>query len=478
MARLNPSPIRMYRGTTEQHSQYAGPIGELTVDTDKNTVVVQNGTDGGVPLAQERRQVIAGDGLKVNGGASGTLASDITMAVDQTWLDSYIDGLVNDGNLVTAGDGVDVTASDGVVEIAVDDTVVRTRGDQTINGKKTFRSYITVNSVADKTAIVGAGVGYNSPELHFYGVRFYRPVDEELYSVPKVPSVGLFIGRAQSEAEESTPDEPCVAVNNVSSYEYPAEVVNVQFLKDYLARADNGVVHTTGNETIAGRKIFESDVFIRQAGSCDVFTVNTAVTKGTPPVADDNAVSRLILSDNTGLDDVSVVSNRLASVDVAYTSTGSTYACLLAYKPEAGSEVVSSLGVHYPSSGAPYAVAPNTRSTPSANEIITFDFLKNYVTENADNSVYLPLYFQVGTTEEIHTFLPAGVTTVRRANFEADGAGTGGLALTMTRDIGATTSMTVGSSATDCSAYAGHAVMFTISGTSDQTEVAAMLVFE
>ena len=86
MARLNPSPIRMYRGTTAQHSQYAGPVGELTVDTDKNTVVVQNGTQGGVPLAQEKRQVIAGDGIKVNGGASGTLASDLTVAVDTEWL--------------------------------------------------------------------------------------------------------------------------------------------------------------------------------------------------------------------------------------------------------------------------------------------------------------------------------------------------------------------------------------------------------
>lgn len=86
MARLNPSPIRMYRGTTAQHSQYAGPVGELTVDTDKNTVVVQNGTQGGVPLAQEKRQVIAGAGITVNGGASGTLASDLTVAVDTEWL--------------------------------------------------------------------------------------------------------------------------------------------------------------------------------------------------------------------------------------------------------------------------------------------------------------------------------------------------------------------------------------------------------
>lgn len=43
----------MYRGTTQQHSDYAGPVGEITVDTEKYTVVVQNGVTGGVPLARE-----------------------------------------------------------------------------------------------------------------------------------------------------------------------------------------------------------------------------------------------------------------------------------------------------------------------------------------------------------------------------------------------------------------------------------------
>lgn len=46
-------PIQLYRGTTQQHSEYAGPVGEITVDTEKYTVVVQNGVTGGVPLARE-----------------------------------------------------------------------------------------------------------------------------------------------------------------------------------------------------------------------------------------------------------------------------------------------------------------------------------------------------------------------------------------------------------------------------------------
>jgi RNase P/RNase MRP subunit p29 len=42
------------RGTTSAHTSFTGLAGELTVDTDKNTVVVHNGsTAGGFPLAKE-----------------------------------------------------------------------------------------------------------------------------------------------------------------------------------------------------------------------------------------------------------------------------------------------------------------------------------------------------------------------------------------------------------------------------------------
>lgn len=51
--RNTKKPIQLYRGTTQQHSDYAGPVGEITVDTEKYTVVVQNGVTGGVPLARE-----------------------------------------------------------------------------------------------------------------------------------------------------------------------------------------------------------------------------------------------------------------------------------------------------------------------------------------------------------------------------------------------------------------------------------------
>jgi hypothetical protein len=44
--------IQTRRGTTTQHSSFTGAAGELTVDTDKNVVVVHDGsTAGGHPMA-------------------------------------------------------------------------------------------------------------------------------------------------------------------------------------------------------------------------------------------------------------------------------------------------------------------------------------------------------------------------------------------------------------------------------------------
>lgn len=50
-----PFAFQRRRGTTAQHASFTGLLGELTVDTDKEVVVVHDGsTAGGYPLAKER----------------------------------------------------------------------------------------------------------------------------------------------------------------------------------------------------------------------------------------------------------------------------------------------------------------------------------------------------------------------------------------------------------------------------------------
>jgi hypothetical protein len=45
--------MQLRRGTTAQHASFTGLVGEITVDTDKDTIVVHDGsTAGGIPLAK------------------------------------------------------------------------------------------------------------------------------------------------------------------------------------------------------------------------------------------------------------------------------------------------------------------------------------------------------------------------------------------------------------------------------------------
>jgi hypothetical protein len=54
--------LKLRRGTTAQHASFTGSAAEVTVDTDKNTVVVHNGsTAGGIPLAKETNPTINGN---------------------------------------------------------------------------------------------------------------------------------------------------------------------------------------------------------------------------------------------------------------------------------------------------------------------------------------------------------------------------------------------------------------------------------
>ena len=45
--------LQLRRGTTAEHSTFTGLVGEVTIDTTKDTIVVHDGsTVGGVPLAK------------------------------------------------------------------------------------------------------------------------------------------------------------------------------------------------------------------------------------------------------------------------------------------------------------------------------------------------------------------------------------------------------------------------------------------
>ena len=100
--------VQFRRGTTSQHSSFTGAAGEVTVDTDKNTAVVHDGsTAGGVPLAKSSElsaKVESLADLGVTASAADLNTTDVTTL-----------GTVEASKVVTADANGDVTFPDGEI---------------------------------------------------------------------------------------------------------------------------------------------------------------------------------------------------------------------------------------------------------------------------------------------------------------------------------------------------------------------------
>ncbi|OUO53303.1 hypothetical protein B5F76_05865 [Desulfovibrio sp. An276] len=226
-------------------------------------------------------------------------------------------------------------------------------------------------------------------------------------------------------------------------------------ISDGTIKVDSSVVRTTGIQNIGGEKMFT-----------DYVTIQT----GEKGATDERTVSEVL---RTYYD--SAIN---AHIYHAYTqSTPYTkHEMFLGVGPFASDSNTAEgnqffLGIHTDGYSKNYVTAPSTRDNPIDTEVVTVDYLKKFTASQ------LPLYFTADSLE-LHTFVPANAKTVRYAALEADGSGTSGLTLTMARDIGSSDSVAVASTATNCTAYANHSVTFTLGGVSDQTEIAAMVVFE
>lgn len=75
---MSGKQVQFRRGTTTQHATFTGSEGEITVDTDKNVIVVHDGsTAGGFPLAPENNPIFTGDVTLASSG-NGIVFPDST----------------------------------------------------------------------------------------------------------------------------------------------------------------------------------------------------------------------------------------------------------------------------------------------------------------------------------------------------------------------------------------------------------------
>jgi hypothetical protein len=133
--------VQLRRGTTAEHSTFTGAVGEVTVDTDKDVVVVHDGsTAGGVPLLKAG-DLTAGSGISVIGTTIANTAPDQTVSL-------------------TGGTGISTSGtypSFTVTNTAPDQTVVLTEGSNvTITG--TYPNFTIASTDTNTTYTAGTGL--------------------------------------------------------------------------------------------------------------------------------------------------------------------------------------------------------------------------------------------------------------------------------------------------------------------------------
>ena len=134
--------------------------GQLNADV---TLDVDYGTS--LNIINGKLEAPAGDGLKNGADGSGGLLSIDTDWLDTNWAPDAIPDVGNGdiGLTAGAGGGITVTGDDATAnqsintawEVAVDDTVVRTSGDQAIGGRKDFNGVISAPNIDGDVEVAG-----------------------------------------------------------------------------------------------------------------------------------------------------------------------------------------------------------------------------------------------------------------------------------------------------------------------------------
>ena len=118
--------LQLRRGTTSQHNSFTGAVGEVTVDTDKDSLVVHDGsTQGGFPIASTTGATFTGD-ITVNAQKDVRFAdadssnyvalqAPATVSSNVTWTLPATDGSANQ-HLKTDGSGALGWATDSSID--------------------------------------------------------------------------------------------------------------------------------------------------------------------------------------------------------------------------------------------------------------------------------------------------------------------------------------------------------------------------
>ena len=258
--------IQRRRGNTAQHASFTGLAGEITIDTQKNTVVVHDGTTaGGYPLARadevaalggaDITAVIAGSGL-----TGGSTSGNATISLNYENLA---------GNLVPSANN---TYSLGTVSKVWKDVFVGP-GSLYINRQQVLSDNsgtITVSANANQNlSFVTTGTG--DLELTAGG--------EIQLKSNVILGAGKTLTASGGLKLASNLDVNSQYINNLTN---PVQAQDAA-TKHYVDN-DSTVVRTTGTQTIGGAKTFSADLIV--SGNLTVSGTTTTVNSETISLAD------------------------------------------------------------------------------------------------------------------------------------------------------------------------------------------------
>ena len=307
--------------------------------------------------------------------------------------------LTNDSGYITGINSSDVTTALGYTP-ADDSDVVKTSGNQTIGGIKTFSSYIKATSQVDETSTSTQEKSYielSDNQATTGYIRQYWSTTQSQLRIRSLSRHGDAVG-AWGDIQQIIDINGNYKINvachgnlvNTALTGATNSSTNGEIpTKGWVNNPDTStnVVHRNGDETVGGKKTFTLQVTKTNASAgadTPFVNKNTAITKGTAPSA--NVESRWRLTDSSTEDSNSAL---VGGVVFGYSTSMRTSAILQAGKPEAGSTTSASMGIYYPATGDPYTSAPTPATSDNSTKIATTAFVKaqGYVDTTSDQTV-------------------------------------------------------------------------------------------
>ena len=171
--------IQLRQGTTTEHNTFKGAVGEVTVDTDKKTIVVHDGvTAGGHPVAARANADGTISLIKKDGTSAGTINADGMFNNTLTSTNTNQALTAAQGKVLKDSLDTTITSSFGVGQTWKDVTSSRSSGVTYTNTTgKPIQIYIITGTESSTLVIDGVNIavhGDSMPQIIVPNTSSYR----------------------------------------------------------------------------------------------------------------------------------------------------------------------------------------------------------------------------------------------------------------------------------------------------------------